>query len=258
METFEQRLRTFLLKEKGQVLVRSVALDALQIARTLKFAAAIGARAQALSPLELDHKRMALDGLLEQTEVEVHEFRVLLRQHSADIVARVESDLTAQVNTSVPAVRQHLISFQALHPKETGHAFGTLIENFLLQEVETLFRSWRVQRGRRDPGATRPSLLSLCRSGERHPGTPSTSRRHSFRNTRGAYLDYMPASCGKSSVLQGRASILFTRFVPSCVATLPLTTACLAKTECWHRATFGYERRPHPLRLPGAPAVEHD
>jgi ribosome biogenesis GTPase A len=59
IETFEQRLRTFLLKEKGQVLVRSVALDALQIARTLKFAAAIGARAQALSPLELDHKRSA-------------------------------------------------------------------------------------------------------------------------------------------------------------------------------------------------------
>jgi ribosome biogenesis GTPase A len=145
METFEQRLRTFLLKEKGQVLVRSVALDALQIARTLKFAAAIGARAQALSPLELDHKRMALDGLLEQTEVEVHELRVLLRQHSADIVARVETDLTVHVNTSVPAVRQHLMSFQALHPKETGRAFGTLIENFLLQEVETLFRSWRVR-----------------------------------------------------------------------------------------------------------------
>jgi hypothetical protein len=54
-----------------------------------------------------------------------------------------------------------------------------------------------------------------------------------------------------------RASVLFTRFVPSCVTALPLTSACLAETECWNRTAFGYERRPHPLRLPGAPAVEH-
>jgi hypothetical protein len=117
----------------------------LQIARTLKFAAAIGARAQALSPLELDHKRTALDRLLEQTEVEVRELRVLLRQHSADIVARVETDLSEKVRTSVPTVRQHLKLFHSLHPKETGRAFGSLIENFLMQEVEMVFRSWKVR-----------------------------------------------------------------------------------------------------------------
>jgi hypothetical protein len=77
--------------------------------------------------------------------VEVRELRVLLRQHSADIVARVETDLTAQVETSVPRVRQHLKSFHSLNPKETGRAFGALIENFLMQEVETVFRSWKVR-----------------------------------------------------------------------------------------------------------------
>ena len=46
------------MEEKGRVLVRSVAMDALQVARTLKFSAMIGARVQALSPKELD-KRMA-------------------------------------------------------------------------------------------------------------------------------------------------------------------------------------------------------
>jgi ribosome biogenesis GTPase A len=145
IESFERRLRTFLREEKGQVLLRSVALDALQIARTLKFAAAMGARAQALSPLELDHRRMALDQLLEQTEVEVHELKILLRQHSADLVARVATDLTAQVERSVPAVRQHLKSFHSLHPMETGRAFGALMENFLMQEVDTVFRVWRMQ-----------------------------------------------------------------------------------------------------------------
>ena len=75
----ERRLRNFLLEEKGQVLLRSVAMDALQIARTLKFAAVIGTRAQALSAQELDHKRVALDCLLAETEVEVGELGVLLR-----------------------------------------------------------------------------------------------------------------------------------------------------------------------------------
>jgi GTPase Era involved in 16S rRNA processing len=145
IEAFEQRLQTFLSEEKGQVLVRSIALDALHIARTLKFATTVGIRAQAMSPEVLHHKRFALDRLLEQTDSEVRELHVLLRQHAADLVARVERDLTAQVETSIPAVRQHLRLFQAEHPTETGRAFGVLIENFLLQEIETVFRRWRVR-----------------------------------------------------------------------------------------------------------------
>jgi ribosome biogenesis GTPase A len=144
-KTLERRLRNFLLEERFQVLVRSVAMDALQVARTLKFALMMGTRAWALSPQELDNKRMALDHLLVRTEVEVRELGVLLRQHAADIVARVEGDLTARVEASVPTVRQHLNSFYSLHAKETGRALGTLLEDFLMHEVEGVFRCWRVQ-----------------------------------------------------------------------------------------------------------------
>jgi ribosome biogenesis GTPase A len=145
IEIFEQRLRTFLLEEKDRVLVHSIALDALHIARTLKFAATIGARAQSMSLDELHLKGRAIDQLLEQTESEMHELQVLLRQHSADIIARVERDLTAHVHESVPVVRQHLQLFQSQHPKETGRAFGVLLEGFLMEEIETVFRSWRIR-----------------------------------------------------------------------------------------------------------------
>ncbi len=145
IEIFEERLRTFLLEEKDRVLVRSIALDALHIARTLKFAATIGVRAQSMSLDELRVKGRAIDQLLEQTESEMHELRVMLRQHSADILARVERDLTAHVQESVPVVRQHLRLFQSQHPKETGRAFGVLLESFLMQEIETVFRSWRIR-----------------------------------------------------------------------------------------------------------------
>jgi GTP-binding protein EngB required for normal cell division len=145
MEFFERRLQTFLSQERRQVLVRSVALDALHIARTLKFALAIGVRAQAMSPDELHHKRLALDRLLDRTESEMLELKMLLRQHSANIVARAESDLTAQVEVSVPTVRRQLKLFQSQHPNETGRAFGTLLEDFLMQQVEAVFRRWRVR-----------------------------------------------------------------------------------------------------------------
>ena len=145
LDTFESRLQTFLTKEKRQVLVRSVALDALQIARTLRFAASIGMRAAKLDAAELEGKRMALDRLLERTAEEVRELQILLRQRSADILARVEQDLKARVEDSVSDVQQHLRLFETQHPKETGRAFGTLLEDFLMGEVEMVFQKWRIR-----------------------------------------------------------------------------------------------------------------
>jgi hypothetical protein len=45
----------------------------------------------------------------------------------------------------MPVLRRHLRLFQAQHPKETGRDFGTLLEVFLTNEVETTFRSWRIR-----------------------------------------------------------------------------------------------------------------
>jgi ribosome biogenesis GTPase A len=144
IESFEQRLRSFLVEEKGQVLVRSVTLNALHIARTLRFVAAIGLRAGEMNPKELHSKRQALDRLLGCANTDLRELQILLRQHSADLVGRVEHDLTAQVLASVPVLRQHLRLFQAQHLKETGRDLGALLEVFLTKEVEATFRNWRV------------------------------------------------------------------------------------------------------------------
>jgi ribosome biogenesis GTPase A len=145
MDLFESRLRTFSIKEKREVLVRSIALDALQIARTLRFAASIGMRSEELSSVELESKRIALDKLLEQMQIDVRELQILLRQRAADILARVEQDLKTQVETHVPKVQQDLKLFQMQHRKETGHKFGALLEEFLMQEVESVFQKWRAQ-----------------------------------------------------------------------------------------------------------------
>jgi hypothetical protein len=90
-------------------------------------------------------KGREIDQLLERAESEMHELQVLLRQHSADIIARVEHDLTVHVQESVPVVRKDLRLFQEQHPRESGRAFGVLLENFLMEEIETVFRTWRIR-----------------------------------------------------------------------------------------------------------------
>ncbi|MGA7317666.1 MAG: dynamin family protein [Silvibacterium sp.] len=145
LESFEKRLQTFLCEEKRRVLVRSVAMDGLQIARTLKFAVSIGMRAGAMNAEDLQRKRLALDRLLDQTEIELYDLQVLLRQRSADILGRVERDLTTQVEISVREVQQHMKLFQVQHSKESARAFGDLLEDFLMKEVEMVFRKWRTQ-----------------------------------------------------------------------------------------------------------------
>jgi GTP-binding protein EngB required for normal cell division len=149
LEIFERRLQAFFLEEKREVLVRSVAMDALQIARTLRFAASVGIRAERMSTEELKRKRLALDQLLEQIEVELRDLQVLLRQHSANILALVERDLKERVEASVPEVQQHLELFHEEHPKDTGRSYGALLEDFLMREVQMIFRKWRVQEDER-------------------------------------------------------------------------------------------------------------
>jgi ribosome biogenesis GTPase A len=145
LQVFEERLHTFLSKEKRQVLVRSVAMDVSEIASVLRFAASIGVRARALSPDELRNKKFILDRLVEQTNAEIRELQLLLHQRSSDLLANVEHDLAAQVRDSIPEVQEHLSLFNKLHPRETGRKFGTLLEDLLMSEVETVFSRWRVR-----------------------------------------------------------------------------------------------------------------
>ena len=145
IEVFEKRLETFLSQEKRGVLVQSVAFDTLQIARTLRFAASIGLRAGEMDADELLRKRLALDRLLEQSANKLRALQVLLHQNSADILATVERDLAAQVDTYVTQVQQHLKLLQVQQPRLTGRSFGLLIEGFLMKEVEEVFQRWRLQ-----------------------------------------------------------------------------------------------------------------
>jgi ribosome biogenesis GTPase A len=145
LEAFERRLLMFLSQEKQEVLAYSVAMDVLEIAKTLRFSAAIGARAAAMAPSVLAEKQLAFARLIEHIEREIWDLRRLLVQRSADLLSNLERDLTKHVQESIPDVRQHLRSFAKVNPKETGRKFGASLEQFLMTEVESVFDKWRIR-----------------------------------------------------------------------------------------------------------------
>ena len=142
---FEQRLLEFFSEEKERVLIQSIALDVIVIARTMRFATTIGIRARAMSFEDLTRKGRTLHQLIAQAELELRELHVLLRQRTADILAQVEADLKSHVESTVPGLRQRLTVFATQHPKETGSHLGRILEKFLMQAVDESFRKWRVQ-----------------------------------------------------------------------------------------------------------------
>jgi GTP-binding protein EngB required for normal cell division len=145
LDTFVQRLKIFLFEEKQRALADSAARDVLAIASTLRFASAIGARAEGMSTEELKNKRLALYGAFQQAEDETQEMHVLLRQQFADVLAEVEYDVAAYAAEAIPEVQRNLDQFQREHPQETGRLFGVLLEDFLLREVQVVFRKWQIQ-----------------------------------------------------------------------------------------------------------------
>ena len=145
LKNFQERLLQFFSKEKERVLIRSIALDVITIARTMRFATTIGIHARAMSFEDLASKGHTLHQLVTQAELELRELHVLLRQRTADMLTQVEGNLKSHVESTLPVLRNNLKHFEAQHPEETGSGLGRILEEFLMQAVDESFRKWRVQ-----------------------------------------------------------------------------------------------------------------
>jgi len=149
IEQLTARLDYFASKEKEQTLLQSVALDMLRIADTLRFTAMVGERAKSMSGEDLDSRKRALEAALSRADQELKDLRHLLRQDTATIIARIESDLKDYVDQATPGVRGRLKTFRREHSKETREQLGALLDQFMLSEVEAVFEDWREQEDER-------------------------------------------------------------------------------------------------------------
>ncbi len=112
IEQLTARLHYFASQEKEQTLLQSVALDVLRIAGTLRFTAMVGERARSMSGEDLAFRKCALEATLSRTDQELKDLRYLLRQDTATIIARIESDLNDHAASAAPSVRGRLKDLQ--------------------------------------------------------------------------------------------------------------------------------------------------
>jgi uncharacterized protein YcbK (DUF882 family) len=102
-----------------------------------------------MSGEDLASRKRALEAALSRTDQELKDLRHLLRQDSATIIARIESDLKDHVDAATPGVRSRLKTFRNEHSKETRERLGALLDQFMLSEVEAVFEDWRAQEDER-------------------------------------------------------------------------------------------------------------
>ncbi len=137
-----ERLHSFASEERELTFLQSIALDVLHMASTLRFTALVGERAKAMSGEELNTRKYALEAALSRCDQEFKDLRFLLRQDTASITAKVEGELKNHVALAIPVAQERLAAFKKQHPTETRQRLGRLLDQFLRDEVKTVFDGW--------------------------------------------------------------------------------------------------------------------
>jgi len=142
---FENALRSFLMRDKGLVLLESVVSDVLRIAGDLRFAIEVEVRAAAVPLNELQQKQHHLEVELERIEQERSDMNVLLASEIDRLVGEVESDLNRRVEESLPSIRKRLQDFCTAHANAGRSELGRLMDDFMKDQVEAVFNAWRLE-----------------------------------------------------------------------------------------------------------------
>jgi len=145
LEAFESALRSFLMKDKGFVLLESSLADILRIAGGIRFSIELEVKAASVPVADLQHKQKVLEVELGQIEQERSDMNVLLASEINRLVAAVESDLNQHVEESAPSVHKRLHEFYADHLNAGRSQIGRLLDDFMREQVEAVFNAWRLK-----------------------------------------------------------------------------------------------------------------
>ncbi|MGO9211094.1 MAG: dynamin family protein [Terriglobales bacterium] len=145
LTAFEKALRSFLMRDKGLVLLQSVVSDVVRLAGDLRFAIEVEVKAAAVPLVELQQKQQLLEIELEKIEQERSDMNVLLASEISRLVGEVESDLNRRVEESVPSVRKRLHDFYSTHASASRSELGRRLDDFMKEQVEAVFNGWRLE-----------------------------------------------------------------------------------------------------------------
>lgn len=143
------RLEYLATEEKEQLLLQSVGQDVLRIAETLRFAASMGNRARAMNDAELASVRLQVESELGNAERDFRDLQHLLHKDIGIVVERIEEDLKRHIQEATPEVKARFGALQREHPRATREKLGTLLDEFVRDEIRRVFEDWRVQEDER-------------------------------------------------------------------------------------------------------------
>lgn len=145
LEDFVEYLQYFAMYKQDQTLFRSILRDVQKTLALASFSLSIGCRLSSLSPAELEERRLAIQDLLVAADSSTTALKTLLRQEQADLFSRVGRHLDGWQKEVLPQLQDQFESFRLSHPALSGKRLGKELEGFLNQEMDSIFRDWRMR-----------------------------------------------------------------------------------------------------------------
>jgi signal recognition particle receptor subunit beta len=153
LPAFERDLRAFLLREKGQTILRSVAVRAARLVEAERNSLDVQERALDLPQRELDEVRRRMDEAFARARLSHRDLRVLLQGERDALVTAVEEDLVALRRQEEARLVGVVEEFLAAHDdvREAREELNELVKETLRADVDR----WRRDEEARLGGAFR-------------------------------------------------------------------------------------------------------
>jgi len=146
LPAFAEVLNTFLIEEKGSILLRSVINNLLRILSQARLQLELERQSLICPVDELQQKLQALELKKEEILREERNFDILLDGEMKRLIrVRLDEDLEAFKKEIIPRMEQGFEAFHEEHRDLSLKDLNDALEAYVLNEVELAFNAWRMK-----------------------------------------------------------------------------------------------------------------
>ena len=146
LPAFAEVLNSFLIEEKGKILLRSVINNLLRILSQARLQLELELQSLICPLDELKEKLQALENKKEEILMEERNFDILLEGEIKRLIKlRLDEDLEAFKKEIIPQMEQGFDAFHENHKDLSLKELNDALEAYVLSEVEPAFNAWRIK-----------------------------------------------------------------------------------------------------------------
>ncbi len=146
LPAFAEVLNTFLIEEKGSILLRSVVNNLLRVLSQARLQLELEWQSLICPVDELQQKLQALELKKEEVLMEERNFDILLDGEIKRLIrVRLDEDLEAFKKELIPQMEQGFDAFHEDHKDLSLKELNDALEAYVVNEVEPAFNAWRIK-----------------------------------------------------------------------------------------------------------------